>query len=111
GEDDRTVARLPNEFVERGGHIAVGEIERLLGIFALQQECAERGLAVARRPDLTSCGESARLALGEQARTELGVAARVERAVPAVTLEIGWRMDVEDGSAAGRRWRRAVGQP
>ena len=99
-EDDRPVAGLADEFVERGRHVTVSEIERLLRVLALQQECAERRLAVSRRPHLAGRSERARLALDEEAGAEFGVAAGIQRRIPAVTIEIGGRMDVEDRRAA-----------
>src|SRR3954452_21105262 len=110
-EDDRTVAGLADKFVERGRNIAVGEIERLLRVLALQQKRAERRLAIARRPHLAGRGEGARLALDEEAGAEFRVATGLERRVPPVAIEIGRRMDVEDRRAATGRWRHAVRQP
>ena len=87
------------------------EIEGLLRIIALQQECAVRRLTVFRRPHLSCLGESARLALREQGCAEGRIADIVERCVPAIAFEIGRRMDVEDCRTAARTLGHAVGQP
>ena len=53
GEDDRRAVGLRGEeHVERREHVAIGEVERLGRVLALEQEGAERGLAIARRPDV-----------------------------------------------------------
>ena len=52
GEDDRPVAGFLHELVEGGGDVAIGQVERLFRVLALEQEGAVGRLAVARRPDL-----------------------------------------------------------
>ena len=97
GEDDRRVQwRLPQELFEGRAHIAIGEVERLLGIGAAQQERAVSGLAVARRPGLGDVAEGARLGLEEEGLARIGIPARrLQRSVPAVALEIGGRVNIE----------------
>ena len=86
GKDDRPVAGLLEELVERRRDVAIGEVERRLGILAVEQERAVRRLPVSRRPDLAGAVECACLALDEQVGSERRVAAGVERRVPAVGL-------------------------
>ena len=111
GENDRPLASIGDEAVECGADIAIGEVERLLRVVALQEERAECRLAIARRPDLARAVERARLALDEQPGAELGIAAGLDRRVPAVALEIGRWMDVEDRRIAGPAAGHAVGEP
>src|SRR6476646_5566959 len=102
GEDDRRIGwRLPHKRVEGGGDIAIGEIERGIGVLAVEQERAISRLAVARRPDLPGAIERARLALDEQSRAPIRI--RVERSVPAIGRQISCRVDVENGGRAGLR--------
>src|SRR5690348_11282278 len=106
GEDDRPVAGFLDELVEGRRDVAVGKLERLLRILALEQERAVGRLAIARRPDLPRAVKRARLALHEEVGPELGIAARVERRVPAVGLEVRRRVNVEDGCFAPRSGSR-----
>ena len=76
GKDDRPVAGFGGEAVERRGDVGISEVERLARILAGEQERAERGLAVARRPDVARAAERARLALDEQPGAQFGVARR-----------------------------------
>src|SRR4030095_17004316 len=91
GEDDRAPGiDGGKELVEGAGDIAIGKVERLIGILAVEQEGAIGLLPVSARPDLRDLVEGARLAADEEARAVLAVAV-VERRVPAVALEIGGR--------------------
>src|SRR5205814_797382 len=102
GENDRALARTADERIEGGRHVVVSNVQSLLRVITLEQERAERRLAVAWGPDLPGGIEGARLALNEQARAELGVAPGLQRRVPPVAFEIGRGMDIKDRRAAAR---------
>jgi hypothetical protein len=92
----------PEELVEGRDYVRIGEVERLVGVVALEQERAERRLPIARRPDVAEAAERARLALNEEFRLASGFAAFLavaDRRVPPVPFQIGGWVDVEDGGA------------
>ena len=96
GQDQWLAGGQPEEFGEGGANVGIGQVERLVGVLALQQEGSIGGLAIARRVDIASAAKGAGLALNEQAGAKLGVAARRQRCVPAVALKVRRRMDIED---------------